>query len=129
MHTIWTCIWRENAHKVYILGPLYIKVWHLNPTVLELVFEMIKVLFFFNRNQTHTFDTLQHQSLGFMFNVLKHSMATAIKYSFNSWSVVLSCKTNLGIDIRHVYKPMWMVHIYIYFFLFDSNLTRQFQYT
>jgi hypothetical protein len=29
----------------------------------------------------------------------------------------LKCTLNLGIDIRHVYKPMWMVHIYIFFFI------------
>ena len=35
------------------------------------------------------------------------------KWSFNSRSVTLSRKDNLEIDLRHVFKRVWMVHKYL----------------
>jgi hypothetical protein len=50
-----------------------------------------------------------------MSSALDHSATSAIlkKYSFNSQSVTLSRKENLEIDIRHVSKRVYMVHIYL----------------
>jgi hypothetical protein len=37
----------------------------------------------------------------------------SLKKSFNNRSVTFSRKANLGIDVRHVYKRVYMVHIYL----------------
>jgi hypothetical protein len=84
---------------------IYIYVWKLNQTVLELDLWAVKFCSSLDGIWTHTIDTLQHQSLSLMSNALDLSTTSAIlKYNFNSRSVTLSRKENLEIDIRHVSK-------------------------
>jgi hypothetical protein len=84
---------------------IYIYVWKLNQTVLELDLWAVKFCSSLDGIWTHTIDTLQHQSLSLMSNALDLSTTSAIlKYNFNSRSVTLSRQENLEIDIRHVSK-------------------------
>ena len=52
---------------------VYIYVWKLNQTVLELNFRAVKFLFFPRRIWTHTIVALQHLSLNLMSSALDHS--------------------------------------------------------
>ena len=84
---------------------MYIYVWKLNQTVLELDFRAVKFCSSLYVIWTHTIDTLQHHSGSLTSSALDHSTtSTPYKRSFNSRSVTLSRKENLGIDVRHVYK-------------------------
>ena len=84
---------------------IYIYVWKLNQTVLELDLWVVKFCSYLDGIWTHTIDTLQHQSLSLMSSALHHSATSAIlKYGFNSRSVTLSRKKNLEVDIRNVSK-------------------------
>jgi hypothetical protein len=58
---------------------IYIYVWKLNQTVLELDLWAVKFCSSLNGIWTHTIDTLQHQSLSLMSSALDHSTISAIK--------------------------------------------------
>ena len=90
---------------VYVYNSIYIYVWKLNQTVLELDFKAVKFCSSLDGIWTHTIDALQHHSLSLMSSALDHSTtSTPLKRSFNNRSVTFSRKANLGIGVRHVYK-------------------------
>jgi hypothetical protein len=94
----------------------FIYVWKLNQTMLELDFRAVKFCSSLDGIWTHTIDTLQHHSLSLTSSALDHSTtSTPFKRSSNNRSVTFSRKANLGIDVRHVYKRIY-IYIYIYIY-------------
>ena len=63
-----------NKHKLKSkMIMLYIYVWKLNQTVLELDFRAVKFCSSLDGIWTHTIDTLQHHSLSLTSSALDHS--------------------------------------------------------
>jgi hypothetical protein len=75
-------------------------VWKFNLTVLEINFWADNIL--------------QHQSRSLMSSTKNHSTISAIhKHSFNSRSVTLSRKRNIGMNIKHAFKRVHFCIKYI----------------
>jgi hypothetical protein len=73
---------------------IYIYVWKLNQTVLELDFWAVKFCSSLDGIWTHTINTLQHQSFSLMSSALDPSTTSGpYKWSFNSRSVTQKIST------------------------------------
>ena len=116
------CCFANHFKRLYIYTYIYIYIR------LKIKPNSVRIRFFCSSLDgiwTHTIDTLQHHSLSLTSSALDHSTTfTPLKRSFNNLSVTFSLKANLEIDVRHVYKRVYMVHIHL-ILQFDRNLTQQ----